>query len=760
MKNRRKIYLFIAGLAALTGIIFFPIPEFNEKFSNAVFDRNGNLLGASISDDGQWRFEPADSVPENLKKCILLFEDQYFYFHPGLNPASLVRAVYQNLAAGKIVSGASTITMQVARIRYNKSRSLFQKLIEIIASLKLELFHSKEEILNMYVSYAPYGGNTVGVQAAAWRYYNRPLSQLSWAENALLAVLPNDPSSIFPGKSDQSLKNKRDRLLGKLLAKKVIDSLEYKLSVSEPIPPRPRNIPTRDLPLLETLVKKEKKKVLNTFIDPYWQNTTHEVLKRHHSELKNNGIENVAAFVISLESGKVLSYVGNTSDKDSDGYLVDILQSPRSSGSLLKPLLFALAIEKGMITPKSALPDVPTFFAGFTPKNFNEGFDGIVNADEALARSLNIPFVYLLRDYNYEQFQLDLRRMGLSTIQQNLSRYGLSLVLGGAEVTAWDVASVYYSLYTELAFEEKKSLYLTNEIKNKNKLDISPSSIWHMFNAMTELSRPGENANWESFSSSQRIAWKTGTSFGFRDAWAVGLNGKILSIVWVGNADGEGRAGLVGSKTAGPILLELMNKSDYNHNWLDQLKPQNKQYLICSNSGKQATAICERTDWIPLPSSGHQIGKCDLHKQVLVDATGKFRVNSNCYPVHKMTKKNTFIVPTYAATYYKKIHPEYESLPPLMTSCQETAQTISMIYPTKNSNIYIPKGAHGKEKVILQASHAVSQSTIYWHIDDIYLGSSRQLHEKSIALSKGTYQLRLLDDSGNELIQEVTVISE
>jgi len=760
MKNKRISYLFLAILAALIGIILFPVPEFTEKYSTAVFDRNGNLIGASISDDEQWKFEPVDSVPDNLKECILLFEDQYFYFHPGFNPASLIRAVYQNFAAGKIVSGASTLTMQVARIRYNKSRSIFQKVIEMIASLKLELIHSKEDILNMYVSHAPYGGNTVGVQAAAWRYFNRPLSQLSWAENALLAVLPNDPSSIFPGKSDQSLKNKRNRLLSKLLANKVIDSVEYYLSIAEKIPPRPLNIPTRNLPLLETLVKKENKRVLHTSIDPYWQNTTHEILKRHHRELKSNGIENVAALVMSLESGEILSYVGNTADKTSDGYLVDILQSPRSSGSLLKPLLYALAIEKGMITPRSALPDVPTFFAGFTPKNFNEGYDGIVNADEALARSLNIPFVYLLRDYNYEQLQIDLRRMGLSSIQENLSRYGLSLILGGAEVTPWDVAAVYYSLYTQLAFNAKKSIYLTNEIKNRNTINLSPSASWHMFNAMTELSRPGENASWESFSSSQKIAWKTGTSFGFRDAWAVGLNGKILSIVWVGNADGEGRAGLIGSQTAGPILMELLNKSVYKQDWLDKLKPNNKQYRICISSGNHATDLCEKTDWIPLPSSSHKIGKCDLHKQVLVDASGRFRVNSKCYPVHKMIKKNAFIVPTYAAPYYRKIHPEYESLPPLMSSCQETTQNISMIYPTRNSNIYIPRGAHGKEKVILQASHAVGQSTIYWHIDDIYLGSSNQIHEKSIALSKGIYQLRLLDNSGNELTQELRVISE
>jgi penicillin-binding protein 1C len=759
----QKYSLLIGGFLLISYLVlrFSPLPSTRIPVSAVLLDREEQLLGASIASDGQWRFPDALEVPDKLEQCILTFEDRYFRYHLGINPVSLARATVQNMKAGARVSGASTLTMQVARMLYKGERSYWQKAKEAFTALQLEARYSKDEILRKYVSLAPYGGNTVGLDAATWRYFGRPAWQLSWAEAALLAVLPNQPSGLFPGRAQDRLKRKRDRLLVRMIERGLIPEEEGQLAMSEPLPERPYDIPTQNSHLLQTLVKRHGQGRFVSTLAPYWQQQAQSITDRYQQLFKANGIENIAAIVVDLKDNQVLAYIGNTNDLSADGQQVDIIQSLRSSGSLLKPMLMAAAMDKGIISPTTLLPDIPTFFSGFTPKNFNHNYEGAIGVSDALARSLNIPFVHLLKAYNHEQFQLDLIQSGWSSIVKETNRYGLSLVLGGAEVRLWDVANVYTSWYQQLSGQPFEGIEVYNSPPVKAKAIFQPISTWHVLNAMTQLVRPGMDQSWESFSSSQTVAWKTGTSIGFRDAWAVGMNGTILAAVWVGNADGEGRAALTGSGTAGQVLLEILSLSDSDPKWLENLNPIAATQQICSHSGHLAAPYCREQLTVRLPEAASRLGQCTYHQHYYTDSLSLFRVNSACYPMHAAKEEVGYVLPSAWAHYYRQKHAEYAGLPPMMDNCLEKTNPIALIYPTAASSIYIPKGGMDKEKVVFQATHSGGQnSNLFWHLDAQYLGETVGNHDMTLWLGKGDYQLLLTDLQGNRLLRQVRILSD
>lgn len=760
-KKTKKLLAFSVLVFILFLYFAIPVKEKELPFSTVINDRKGNLLSASIAKDGQWRFPVADSIPHKFETCLLLFEDEYFYSHPGINPISIIRAIKQNLKAGKIISGASTITMQVARMQERKGRTVFQKIKEIGIALRLELQMSKENILNIYASLAPFGGNVVGINAASWRYYGRPAHLLTWAESAALAVLPNQPGAIYPGTGQEVLQRKRDFLLHKIFSRGILDTLDYQLSLAEPLPGKPFDIPQKAPHLLTTIREKYEGKQVLTSLDPFWQNRMMEVIERKHRVLEGNGVENLAAMALDLESGQVIAYVGNTSDIYADGYSVDVIQRPRSSGSILKPFLYSGAISDGLILPNTLLQDIPTFFGGYTPKNFSYGYEGMIPANQALSKSLNIPFTYLLRDYGYEKFYQNLQDLGVSTLTEPPIHYGLTMILGGAEVKLWDLAQGYFSMYRKLANEDNLQISYDFNTSKKRDIELEEISIWHTFQAMTDLKRPGADQHWQSFNSSQVLAWKTGTSFGFRDAWAVGLNGDVLIAVWVGNADGEGRAGLIGSSTAGPMLMELMRLSNHDSNWLKKLSPFSKTYNICVKSGMLVNGYCPEFKTIILGKNAEKSGLCIYHQQVWVDESESYLVNKDCYPTSLIKSKTVFVLPTTEGYYFRQTHSDYDGKLPMISGCEaEQLSVIAINYPKTGSKVFIPRELNGKiGQVVLEASHQ-SQETIHWHLNDDYLGETKGEHKQSVELGKGLYNLKVIDGLGNSTNSEFEVISD
>ena len=418
-----------------------PSPLFQVPYSTVLLDHEGTTIGIKAADDGQIRFQARGQLPGRYVAALLIFEDKGFLFHHGVDPVALVRAGIANLRAGSIVSGGSTLSMQVIRLsRKNPPRTIWEKVKEIVLTFRLEQSYSKQEILELYAAHAPFGGNIVGLQAASLKYFNRAPEQLSWAEAALLAVLPNSPALIYPGKNNHLLKDKRDRLLGKLHRYGLMDKDTYQLAIAEPLPQQLHKPPTTAPHLLTRACIERKGEACPSYIDRHLQRQVNEIVERHTNLLCQNYIYNIAVLVAHVPSGEVRAYVGNSPPRPgSGGNDVDIIQASRSSGSILKPALYAEMLQAGFILPRTLVPDIPSRFGEYAPSNFNRDFKGAVPAAQALAQSLNIPFVHLLQRYTYLRFYDNLKELGITTLHFPADHYGLSLILGGAETSLWDL---------------------------------------------------------------------------------------------------------------------------------------------------------------------------------------------------------------------------------------------------------------------------------------------------------------------------------
>ncbi len=450
--KKPKVIIILAFLVLSSLLFWFSLPNplFNSPTSYVIDDADGQLLGASIATDGQWRFPPNAEVPEKFKQCIIAFEDKRFMHHPGFDILALGRAVKQNFYSKKVTSGGSTITMQVIRIATRHKRNVWNKLKEIFMAMRLECGYSKNEILSLYAGNAPFGSNVIGLDAASWRYFGRSPDKLSWGEMAAMAVLPNSPSLVHPGRNRAILLKKRNWLLDKLHQQGIIDATTASLAKMEPVPDRPVPLPQLAPHLLVRFKadhpdNKHGETRIKTSIKASLQQQVNEIIERHHQVLKANDINNIAAVVLDVETGATLAYAGNISHPEDTSMEsdVDVVNAPRSPGSTLKPLLYASMLHDGLILPNSLMPDIPTQIAGYHPENFDLGYDGAVPASKALSRSLNVPAVKMLQQFKYERFYDFLHQVGITTLKQPADHYGLSLILGGGENTLWELTGAY-----------------------------------------------------------------------------------------------------------------------------------------------------------------------------------------------------------------------------------------------------------------------------------------------------------------------------
>lgn len=749
---------------------YFCLPKqlFKDPTATVITSSEHQLLGAMIAEDGQWRFPQNDSVPEKFKTCILQFEDEYFYQHPGFNPVSIVKALKENLTSGGVKRGGSTITQQVIRLsRKGQSRTYWEKLKEIVLATRLEFRASKEKILSYYSSNAPFGGNVVGLDAASWRYFNRDASQLSWAESATLAVLPNAPSLIYPGKNQEQLFKKRDRLLKKLLKEKLIDSLTYQLSIAEGLPQKPYPLPNLAQHLLQRVGKSHKGEYVETSVKRPIQEQVNRIVSNHYNNLKQNEIYNAAVLVLDVRTRKVLAYVGNTPTDTDHEKDVDIIDKPRSTGSILKPFLYAAMLDAGDLLPNTLVADVPTHFGSYIPENFNKQYDGAVPASRALSRSLNVPSVRMLQEFGLDRFHHYLQALRLKDLKYNANHYGLSLILGGAESNLWDLCKSYAGLSSTLNhFNETSSEYFSNEFveptfinretidfgkKTAEKTLFDAASIYLTYESLKEVNRPEGNENWEFYDSSKQIAWKTGTSFGFRDAWAIGTTKDYVVGVWVGNADGEGRPGLVGVQTAAPMLFEVFDvlpKSD----WFAIPYDEMQEVEICSQSGHRASPYCDTRSPKFIQRSGLKTAPCPFHVLVHLDQNEQYQVNAACEDLSNIVHKSWFVLPPLMEYYYKAQNPFYKPLPSFREDCfGERAMVMEFIYPKENNTIFLPKDFDGRTNdLILKVAHSKPETLVFWYLDERYLGSTKGIHEFAMQPQQGKHIITTVDEFGNE----------
>ena len=760
-------------------IYYFSIPRtlFQEPYSTVIESKEGELLGAKIARDGQWRFPAQDSVPDKFKKCIVYFEDEYFYQHPGFNPIAMVNAIKQNRKAGKVVRGGSTLTQQVIRLsRKGKGRTYFEKFIEIIKATRLELGYSKDEILELYAAHAPFGGNVVGLEMASWRYFGVQSNQLSWAESAVLAVLPNAPSLIYPGKNQTKLLNKRNRLLLKLHQEGIIDKQTYELAIEEPLPQKPYDLPQIAPHLLQRVAKEDEGTRVKTTIDYALQNRVNQIARYYYNQYKQNEVNNLAILVIDVSNRNVMSYVGNAPTDRDHQKDVDIIDAPRSTGSILKPLLYAAMLDDGELLPNTLVADIPTQISGYTPQNFNLTFDGAVPAHRALSRSLNIPAVLMLQDFGVNKFYEELQKFKLRDINKTPDHYGLSLILGGAESNLWDLCRTYANLSSTVNhYTKNNAKYRTKEFTELNyRNDFEPDfgsetdqknilgagSIWLMYNAMEEVNRPEGDEAWKFYDSSLKIAWKTGTSFGNRDAWAIGTNSKYVVGIWVGNATGEGRPTLTGVTSAAPILFDVFNLLP-RQRWFQTPYKDLDEVEVCRLSGYLAKEECPKIkQWVP--KKGKSTAVCPYHKKIHLDKTEKFQVNSSCESIDNIVTKNWFVLPPVMAWYYKSQHIEYLPLPSFKEDCQGTqTTTMDFIYPKANSKIYLTKNFNSEvQPVILKVAYSERDKELFWYVDDVYKATTKTFHELPISPTSGIHYITVVDAFGNEIRRKIEIVRE
>ena len=713
--SRRKAILLILfevllalWLCCLPGDLFKGTP-----YATVVTDRGGELLGARIAEDGQWRFPPCDTVPARYAAALIQFEDRHFRWHPGVDPLALARALWSNLREGRVVSGGSTLTMQVIRLSRGKERTLGQKLVEAILATRLESRSTKDEILALYASHAPFGGNVVGLDAAAWRYFGRPPAELSWAESATLAILPNAPSSIHPGKGRERLLEKRNRLLERLFERRILDASTLENALAEPLPDAPYPLPGLARQYVNHMPRGMETR---TTIDINLQRQVEDATTRWSDELALGGAADLAAVVLDIRSGELLAYVGNASpDRKRTGSEVDIAAAPRSTGSILKPFLYCAALQDGTILPRTLLQDTPVNLNGFAPQNFDLQFHGAVPAAEALARSLNVPAVHLLRAYGAPRLLELLQKAGLSTLDRSASDYGLSLILGGGEGTLSDITRAYAGMVRRYEGLPADSPF-TDRI-----------ALWYTFEALKEVNRPDE-IDWKLIRSVRKAAWKTGTSYGFRDAWAVGVTPDYAIGVWCGNADGHGVPGMTGAKTAGPVLFDLLNLLPPSSDWFEEPLDGGVFLDVCEASGMLRSPECPEYESVLLPLRAVDSAVCPYHRD------------------------GTFRLPPAMEWYYRTYHPEYQVRP-----SRDGAQ-LEFLYPESGSVLTLPRQLDGSTPgAVFQAVHRDAGAVLYWHLDDAYLGETHLIHQMRLAPSPGKHTVTVVDGDGNAVSVGFTV---
>lgn len=763
IRKRRFAVVFLVILLVLI-IAAFTVPATiisgASPLSYALYASDGTLLGAQVASDGQWRFEMG-KVPEKFAEAIVTFEDKRFYWHPGVDFFSIIRAFRENAASQSIVSGGSTITMQTVRLlEHYPPRTYAQKLHEAVVAVLFELRYSKKHILELYAGNAPFGGNVVGLEAASWRYFARPPSSLSWAEAATLAVLPNQPSLVYPGTNSEILLHKRNLLLSRLFERGKISADEYERSLLEKLPQRPYPLPSISRHYLEYLKKNQKNKSVTKFytkLNSSMQRNVTRTLEAWSLSFSRREINNAAALILDTKTLDVLAYCANTgNDRNIDTNAVDMIQSRRSSGSLLKPFLFAAMLDAGSLLPEQLVIDIPTRIGNYSPDNNVPKYAGAIPASEALTRSLNIPAIRELRDYGITAFLDILRKSGFTTLDRSSDDYGLPLILGGGEITLWEAARAYSRL-----------MQAALGVNTDNNFPISRGSAYLTLSTLSEGVRPDEEAAWQTFANARRIAWKTGTSNGNRDAWAIGVTSEYTVAVWVGNATGGGTPDLKSASTAAPVLFDLY-KTLPRSSWISFPESELVKVQVCTKSGYACGIDCAETKEVFRPRKAPPGSVCPYCRKISLTNDGRYQATADdltggqagIYDGTMPRIESWFVLPPSIEYWFKRANLGYRSLPEFVPWHKNAeAQELSLIFPEAGAKIVIPTEIDGSSGcMVMQAATRNPDTLVYWDIDGTYIGCTENRHELSAHPRSGNHILTVTDSHGSRIQRHFTVL--
>jgi penicillin-binding protein 1C len=743
----------------------FPLNK-NITYSQILSARDGSVMYAFLSPDDKWRMktELKEIIPQ-LRKTIIYKEDKYFYYHPGINPVAMVRAAFYNLMSGKTTSGASTITMQVARLIAPKERTYVNKLIEVLRALQLEWMYGKEEILQLYLNLVPYGGNVEGVKSASLLYFGRLPNQLSLAQITTLAIVPNRPTSLGLGKNTVLLTQERNKWLKRFSADGLFPQKEITHALAEPLEARRRAIP-RIAPHLAYRMKYEYPQEINlqTTIHLPIQDKVQKLAYNYYKRLQRYNINNLAVLVLNNHTMEVEAYIGSPDYTDNaNAGQVDGVRAIRSPGSTLKPLVYALGIDQGKITPKTMIADVPSNFAGYNPDNFDKKFNGQVSIEKALSYSLNVPAVKVLHEAGLPVFVEKLKQARFEQIEKDQNKLGLSVILGGCGVTLEELTGLYASFAHEGRFRQLNYILSATTTATDSLQSISivsPEAAFMINEILTQATRPDLPNNYQSSYHLPKVAWKTGTSYGRRDAWSIGYNAKYTVGVWIGNATGEGVRELTGADIATPLLFNVFNSIDYNstNRWFAAPKDL-KFRLVCAESGLVPDDFCKHqiADYfIPLVST---IQKCTHLKEVPVEADEQISYCTSCLPQSGYKKKVYANLSPELIAYYENTGVAYQKIPPHNPACTRIFDSQApLIVSPANGQEYIMDRESAELMLSCQADNEVK--TVYWYINDrLYTaaGAAEKVFFRPVA---GPVKISCSDDKGRNSDVKILVKEE
>ncbi len=707
---------------------------FEDRYSVSVLDNKGSIIGVHLNKNEQWHLKSSEKIPEKLRIAVTVFEDKNFYSHSGIDFFAVTRAFYNNFKDGRR-TGASTITMQAAKMLEPKKRTYLNKYLEMIQALKLERYFTKDEILRMYLNNAPYGGNVVGYKTASYMYFQKSPQELTWGEASLLAVLPNSPGLMSIDRNREKLIEKRNNLLKKLYEKKYISEKQFSISIKEPVPEKKYAFKSIAHHLVRRLINEnQEEKIIKSTINSELQEEVEKVVKDYSEFLKLQGIKNAAVLIINNKNYEAEVYIGsqNFYDFENNGQ-VDGIIALRSTGSLLKPFLYAKIIDDGKAAPQSKIPDVPLYFSNFTPQNADKKYRGMVEMQDALIKSLNIPFVHLLKEYGEERFFYFLKEI-LSFNDSDPSKYGLSLILGTKEFSMENMGKLYVGLANYGKFRNIK--YIKESQKENTENFITEGASYLTLETMKELERPGME---KLYKEKNPVSWKTGTSNGRRDGWAAGITPEYTVIVWTGNFTGEGNPNLTGVYSAGNLMFDILKILPRKER--EFRKPYSlKKIKIDAETGYR---LKYDVPWeeIYYPEDAVPLRVSPYYKKIYINKKGE-EIDSRDSSFQERREKIILNYPTEVINYFVKENLDVSNI----FNRKFLEKSLKFIYPSNNLKIIIPKDFDGEKSIIVKIANLKNQE-LYWYINKEYIGKDF-LGEKKFNFKKGKYEIKVVSSEG------------
>lgn len=754
----KRLGIGFLGLLVLFFLLnwIFPVPD-KVEYSTIITDNKGEVINAYLTNDQKWRMKTElDEISPLLQKTIIAKEDKHFYFHPGVNPFAVARAFFNNLFKMRRTSGASTITMQVAKSLEPGKRNIFSKIREMFRAFQLELKYSKKEILQLYLNLVPYGGNIEGVKAASILYFKKNPNHLSLAEITALSIIPNNPSSLVVGKHNDRIIKERNGWLKKFADNKVFTGKEIEDALAEPMNATRGTVP-HFVPHLSYKLKKQGGDILNTNIDLNTQLKTEKLVEDYIRTQRLKNIKNAAVVIIDNKTHKVITYVGSSNFFDTtDGGQVNGANAVRQPGSTLKPLLYAMCFDEGLLTPKTVMTDVSVNYEGYAPENYDEKFNGYVTVEKALEHSLNIPAVKGLRLLGHEKMIQKLSNCNFKQIQKDRRKLGLSLILGGCGTTLEELTGLFSSFANDGIFISPS--YIQNDTIHSKVRVISPAANYMTNEILSKINRPDFPLNWATTEKMPKIAWKTGTSYGRKDAWSIGYNKNYTVGVWTGNFSGVGVADLSGANIATPLLFKIFNTIDYDSDeaWFSQ--PQDCDIRqVCSETGLTPSEHCSSlvTDYfIPLISPTKV---CDNWQEVMINASEIISYCKSCMPEFGYKKKWYKVVPPDMQSWFEENRIAYQKIPPHNPDCELIfkGSAPSITSPVNGTEYLLNKKDPEPLQLICKTANDVSK--VYWYINNKFYKSSNAGEKQFFVPEEGPVKISCTDDKGRNRDIKISV---